>query len=66
MPQHMTPEKQTLMHVRAQIDALPPCHRDQVHTVARHLRELVVACNDSGILALALVAAEYAADEVQP
>lgn len=66
MPKYMTPERQALMHVRAQIDALPLYRRDQVQTAARYLRELVAAYNDSGILALALVGAEYAADEVQP
>lgn len=58
----MNEEQQTLLLIRGEIYALPDADRKGVELAAAKLREVVKLHNDHGMLALALVGAELAAE----
>ena len=58
----MTDEQATLLAIRQVIAELPEDDRAGVCLAALKLREVVALHNDHGLLALALVGAEHAAE----
>lgn len=59
----MTEEQQTLLVIRGHISGLPDEDRVGVNLAAAKLREVVALHNDHGRMALALVGAEFAAED---
>ena len=59
----MNTEQQQLLLIRHVIAELPEDDRAGVQLAALKLREVVALHNDHGLLALALVGAEYAAED---
>lgn len=59
----MTEEQQTLLVIRGHISVLPDEDRVGVNLAAAKLREVVTLHNDHGRMALALVGAEFAAED---
>ena len=57
----MTDEQLDLQYIRNTIAELPPEQRRAVQIAERQLREVLAACGDIGLLALALLGAEEAA-----
>lgn len=58
----MTEDQQTLLIIRGAIAGLADADRKGVELAAAKLREVVTLHNDHGLLALALVGAEKAAE----
>lgn len=56
-------EDAQLLMMRGVISELPEEKRAEVHAIAVTIRDAVSAAGDSGLLALALVGAETAAEE---
>lgn len=59
----MNEEQQQLLLIRGAIYALPDTDRQGVELAAAKLREVVARHNDHGLMALALVGAEHAAED---
>lgn len=59
----MTEDQQTLLIIRGHIAGLPAADRQGIALAAQKLREMIALHNDHGRLALALVAAELAAED---
>jgi hypothetical protein len=59
----MNAEQQQLLLIRGAIYAMPEADRQGVELAAAKLREVVALHNDYGKLALALVGAEYVAED---
>lgn len=58
----MSQEQQQLLLIRGAIASLTEADRRGVELAAAKLREVVALHNDHGLMALALVGAEYAAE----
>ena len=59
----MTDEQHTLLLIRGHISGLLEAERKGVELAAAKLREVVALHNDHGFMALALVSAEFAAED---
>lgn len=59
----MTEEQRTLLIIRGELASLPEADRKGIELAAQKLREVVATHNDHGCMALALVAAELAAED---
>lgn len=59
----MTPEKQTLLLIQGAIYRAPEADRLRVEQLAQQVRTLVRTHGDHGVLAVALVSAEMAAED---
>jgi len=62
----MTPEQETLVAIRFGIDAMPEDDRIRVMCIAATIRNATKSGGQHGAFALALIGAEYAADNPTP